>query len=578
MLSIGAMGHGQGQYYIELAQEDYYTAGGEAPGRWLGQGAAALGLIGVVEKEAFSHLLSGYAPEGTRALIQNAGDEKHQPGWDLTFSAPKSVSTLWSQADEATQRQIQEAQAAAVKAALGYLEETAAYTRRGQAGREREAAGLVVATFEHGTSRAQDPQLHTHALILNVGTRADGTTGTLVSKPFYEHKMTAGALYRAELAAQLEQRLGLEIERRGNLFEVQGVSQALREEFSTRRREIEAVLQDRGWESAAAAAMAALTTREVKQHVAREVLLEQWQEVGRQHGFSQAQVQALLGGPRQVRGLETARQDVLQRAVERVTEQDSYFTERDLVRRAAEEAPGRGLGAAAVREGVRALLQHNPEIISLGRVGPAPYYTTREMRDLEQKLLAQVEASREDRRHLLGPERVAQVLQAHPLLKPEQRQAVEQLTGEVGSLQVLRGLPGTTKTTVLGVAREVWEAEGYTVVGAALAGKAARGLQTGAGIPSDTLHRRLGELEKGTLRITERTVFVVDEAGMVGTRPMARVVEAVQQGGANWCWQETNGSCSPLTRGARLRPWPPGPRARNSPRSVGRKSRGRARR
>ena len=90
MLSIGAMKSGQESYYQNLAREDYFLVGGEPPGRWLGRGAAALGLTGKIDSNELSALFRGYSPAGKK-LVQNAGKENRQPGWDLTFSAPKSV-------------------------------------------------------------------------------------------------------------------------------------------------------------------------------------------------------------------------------------------------------------------------------------------------------------------------------------------------------------------------------------------------------------------------------------------------------------------------------------------------------
>lgn len=133
MLSIGAMAKGQGGYYLDLAREDYYLEGGEPPGKWWGTGADEISLHDAVQKPDLQSLLKGFAPEGS-PLIQNAGEQDHQPGWDLTFSPPKSVSVLWSQADEATRRTIQEAHHAAVTEALRYIEEEASFSRRGKAG------------------------------------------------------------------------------------------------------------------------------------------------------------------------------------------------------------------------------------------------------------------------------------------------------------------------------------------------------------------------------------------------------------------------------------------------------------
>ena len=92
MLSIAALSGGQGNYYLKLARDDYYLKGGEPPGRWLGEGASALGLTGQVQRAEFKNLLRGYSRDGETPLIQNAGKPNHQSGWDLTFSVPKSVS------------------------------------------------------------------------------------------------------------------------------------------------------------------------------------------------------------------------------------------------------------------------------------------------------------------------------------------------------------------------------------------------------------------------------------------------------------------------------------------------------
>lgn len=96
MLSIRHMASGRENYYLQLAREDYFLEGGEPPGRWFGSALASLGLVeGTVEKDTLRTLMDGFAPDG-RPLVQNAGKPNRQPGWDLTFSAPKAVSALWS--------------------------------------------------------------------------------------------------------------------------------------------------------------------------------------------------------------------------------------------------------------------------------------------------------------------------------------------------------------------------------------------------------------------------------------------------------------------------------------------------
>jgi len=86
VLSIGAMQSGNGRYYLELAREDYYLEGGEPPGRWWGRGAKKLDLGTRVDRDGLGGLLKGFSP-AEKPLTQNAGRARHQPGWDLTFSA-----------------------------------------------------------------------------------------------------------------------------------------------------------------------------------------------------------------------------------------------------------------------------------------------------------------------------------------------------------------------------------------------------------------------------------------------------------------------------------------------------------
>ena len=223
MLSVASLGGGQGEYYANLAREDYYSSpeGGEPPGHWFGSGAKALNLSGEIDNEQFREVFEGYL--GGSKLTQNAGKNSRHPGWDLTFSCPKSVSVAWSQSDRETSQEIRAAHLSAVEKALGYIETNSGLTRRGKHGIHFEKAGLLFATFEHGTNRKQEPNLHSHAICMNACVREDGTTGSVYARPIFQEKMTAGAIYRAELAYQLGMRLGLTCIEDGKSFKIVGV-------------------------------------------------------------------------------------------------------------------------------------------------------------------------------------------------------------------------------------------------------------------------------------------------------------------------------------------------------------------
>ena len=152
-------------------------------------------------------------------------------------------------------------------------------------------------------------------------------------------------------------------------------------------------------------------------------------------------------------------------------------------------------------------------------------YTTREMLELEQLALAAAVEKSQSRNDAVS-------LQEKWLegLSAEQAAAVQHITQPSG-LCCVKGLAGTGKSHMLGVARIAWESQGYEVIGAALAGKAADGLESGSGIPSQTLHALLAELDSGRRVLTDKTVVVIDECGMVGTRQMARLIAHAQSGG-----------------------------------------------
>ncbi len=414
MLSIGALGRGQGNYYVSLAREqgDYYTEGTEPQGRWRGHGAEALGLPPLVHSETFLNVFEGFSPDRERSLTQNAGAESRQPGWDLTFSAPKSVSVLWSQADPETRDAIEWAHELAIEKALGFLEDELTLTRRGKGGKEQEAVDPVIATFDHGTSRAQDPQLHTHCLVLNLGVREDGTTGSVLSHPFYEQKMLLGAIYRAELALQLENQVSLHSEREGRTFEVLGVPEGLCDEFSKRREAIEQALEEKGTFSAEASAWAALGTRASKEPLSRTDLFPVWRDTGREYGFTESEIEHLRHQSGEKLALlkrEGEEQVAVREAVQSLLDKGSYFSESELLRETLYHAPGRGFSLDQAHTAVREALEDETQTVRLGIQDGITRYTTPEVRRIHAETIAELEKSQRP-----GEPRVSESVETSP--------------------------------------------------------------------------------------------------------------------------------------------------------------------
>jgi conjugative relaxase-like TrwC/TraI family protein len=296
MLSISnpLSGAGVANYYKEHAQASYYANDLSQPGEWYGRGTGRLKLQGKVDFEIFDRLLQGFDRTGRIPLVQNAGHENRAQGWDLTFSAPKSVSVLWALAPEDVRQQIAAAHRAAVCQALDFVQDHAAITRRGKGGTRHEKAEVAFALFQHGVSRAQDPQLHIHCVLLNLACRQDGSVGALHSQPLFDEKMATGAVYQARLAAELQQRLNLALQSERKSFRILNVPAELCSHFSKRRRAIVKFMQQHGLAGAVAAKAATLLTRPRKQHLPPERVRAAWIEVGRQFGWGEEQIRELI--------------------------------------------------------------------------------------------------------------------------------------------------------------------------------------------------------------------------------------------------------------------------------------------
>ena len=278
------------------AVEDYYSQGSEAtPSRWVGSAAAELGLSGPVEREDLLATLQGFDPRTREALVQKAGVDRRY-AFDLTFSAPKSVSIAWALGNDEVKKGIEAAQDRAVERTVAFIEEKFALGRRGSAKDgtiTKEQVKLLAAVYRHGSSRELDMQIHSHAMLQNLGLRADGTWGALNEKELFEWKMALGAVYRAELSSELDKNLGFGIEADREYFRLDGIPPELEEEFSKRRGQIEAALAEKGLSGGKASEVAALETRKGKQVVEAEILREEWKKIAREHGITAESLQGL---------------------------------------------------------------------------------------------------------------------------------------------------------------------------------------------------------------------------------------------------------------------------------------------
>ncbi len=551
MLSISARGSAASatSYYAHLAADakpdaqpdDYYAR--ESAGEWLGAGADSLGLTGKVSAAQFQRVLEGRTPADGKDLVQGAG-EKHRAGWDLTFSAPKSVSVAWGASTDADLRaSISAAHDRAVKAALDQLQHDAEaiVARRGKGGLVQEKADMVVALFQHGTSRELDPQLHTHAFVANLAQRSDGTWGGIESKAIFQWKMAAGAIYRAELAQALAEQ-GLSIEADGDSFKLAGVSDEVCQNFSKRREQIEAALAEHGASGAKASEVAALDTRKIKAaNFNHDQLHNKWATEADALGFSAEQAQALTAR-------EPAPLPTVTELLRRATEHDAVIEEHHIWQAVAVECQHRAMGLDQIREQV-AQVMASPEIVRLvhpetGKVK----YTTRELYQQERAVISYARDHARDKRHAVGSVKIEAAFEQFAAdkgfaLSDEQQNAVRHVAQGAGAVRVIVGDAGTGKSTAMLAARMAWEANGQHVIGCAIGSKAAAGLQKDTGIESRSIAKLLRAIEPSTdpetgavkpprETLTRRDVIVVDEAGMVDSRTMHRIIDHAERAGA----------------------------------------------
>jgi conjugative relaxase-like TrwC/TraI family protein len=527
-----------------------------APSRWLGSGAKALGLTGPVAEGEFRNLFEGFSPDGTTPLVQNAGDKRRHHGTDAVFSRPKSVSIVEQIGSPWVAREVNAGDEAAVAAAIQAYEALGAYTRCGKGGWRWEKVGLVVAALPDEVSRANDMQNHTHCVICGMGLRSDGTFGALVSHELYKLKMALGAIYRTELAHQLQMRLGVTVRKAKTSFEIEGVPQKVIDEFSKRRAAIVKSLAARGAESAQAAATAALATRPAKQGVKLDEQREAWRAAAASLGFDERSIERLVRAPRSLAHEAKRAEQAVTHALKNITASHSHFSEGDVVRHAATEGQLKGVSAAAILTAVRKRLENEKEIVRLGTDQKPSRYTTVEIWKQEQSLLSSVEALRRDQSHLVSDKTLKRVLAKNPQLSSEQVAALKHITQQSGAIALLTGVPGSGKSTLFQAAKQAWEREGFKVLGAAPMGKAAQGLQESSGIRSATLWRTIDDLyatpadnaahhakqlwrafrHKPTyglnrIAVGRKTIVVVDEAAMVGTKDLAALAAAVSRRG-----------------------------------------------
>lgn len=557
---------GSAAHYFS-AQDDYYSK--EGHGNWLGTGAEKLGLLGEVDAARFRALLDGSLPSGKSIHATfKASTSNKRHGWDFTFSAPKSVSM---QALIGGDRAVVEAHARAVRDAVALMERHAIARKKRNGTSHREATGkLVAAAFQHELSRAKDPQLHTHVVVMNMTERSDGEWRALSNEDLFNRTKLFGAAYRGSLARSLQE-LGYEIRLtdKEGAFELAHISRAQIETFSQRSRAIEEALENRGKSRANASTLEkqviTLATRPKKDRLTdldRRVLMEHWKEKSR---AAHIDLQGKRSSPR---GPDGAARESIEFAVGHLTERQSIMVDSLLMTTAMQHAVGRAthdelraelnrrlaagdviaeaslyrpaaernsvpartrtqLEAEALRDGLKlaeAVRRVDGSIRAGALVAVEARYTTAVAWRTEQSILR---LEREGRRRLVPVMTVGRAEEALARTNLNQGQRAAALAVLTTSNRVIgiQGSAGVGKSHLIGTAAAVAEREGYRVKVLAPYANQVERLQAD-GLKASTLATFLASRDKD---IDERTVVIIDEAGLVPTREMEAALQAAER-------------------------------------------------
>ena len=570
-------------YYLESQRSfrhpnDYYTAGEEPDGVWFNpKGLFGLEDGGKVDSADFHRLYHGFAPDGSGKLTRNAGSDKRSPGLDMTFSADKSVSALWAIADPELRVGIEQAHNDAARVAL---EETVfrhcAWTRirNGEGHIEVLPADVAVAMFQHGTSRDNDPQLHTHCMIFNAArTHEDGKWRAMHQHPVYGWVKAAGAVYRNRLAWNIQRQLGLPMQqygRDGEFSRIGGVPEDLAAHWSKRRAAIVDAANDMGFKvegNAARAAAANKITRAGKSpDNDPEVRHRRWRDEAEGFCEREALIAELLGNAEditqeQLRDLTA----VLEALPERLTRDEAVFRLPDVVERVSNLTAGL-LGREAAATSIERVMRH-PEVVRLTRIprsaeGRADMahtrlYTTGRTLEMEQALRDMAAGMAAETGHGLPAqaieEKIASLMERGYPLSEEQTAAIRAVAGAGGRVAIVEGAAGSGKTTTLRPIADLFREQGGTVIATAVAWRTAVALGNDLDARPFCVDKLLKLAAKNGIEIDGGTTIVVDEAGMLSTRQAHHVLRLAERHGARVVFVGDTRQQQPVEAGPGLR-------------------------
>jgi conjugative relaxase-like TrwC/TraI family protein len=479
MLKITHITAAQAKNYY--AKDDYYYAKTEATSEWAGELAADLRLAGEVEGNTFEAMLTGELPNGIVLPGKGNHPEHRRAGFDATFSAPKSVSIAARLNDNRLIEVHQQAVKTALKVAETRYAQDREWNRATKTVEVKQTGNFAIALFLHDTSRDLDPNLHTHAVILNGTKDANGNYRALYTEELYAHRKLLDDIYLNELAHGARQ-LGYEIEPTTDGFELAGYTQELRDTFSQRRKTIELHVAEQIENGAVAGGklyqQAALATRTRKREVDRDALIDNWSDVLAVKGLTLpttpvVHLQSDLTISGQMQAIVAAHD-----GIDHAEERESVFRRSKVERFALEHH----VGLQSWRQLQMAIVS-TQQLIEVDATRDK--YTTQRAITRERETIALMKQGQGRFSEIGTPEHWVEKIPDN--LTTGQRTALDLGIRTNDRVIAWQGVAGAGKTYVLNLYRQIATEAGYTVRGFAPSAAAAAVLGAEAGIPSDTV-------------------------------------------------------------------------------------------
>jgi conjugative relaxase-like TrwC/TraI family protein len=495
----------------------------------------------------FQAMFEGRHPT-TGELLGRSHGRNAVPAFDVVLRPTKSVSVLYGLGDAAAGRAVLAAHHAGVAEATAYLDDHLG-TRRGHGGHEHVSGqGLLAVGFDHRTSREGDPLVHTHLVVANRIQGPDGRWTALDGRDLYRHRLAADAIYRATYQRELVRTLGVEwtaADAYGNR-ELQGMPEELVRGFSKRNDQIDAELDrlvmDGRERTPRLVKWTVQITRKPKQHETPATLYGRWRHETAERGHDpDALVREVTDRTPNRDPDRTLSAEVAARLFDRLagptglTEHASTFTRPEVL--VALGAGLAGAGRSELEELADLFLEELADLflaeravsVVADRALEERRWSSPDLLAVEQQLVAAAPDRAGERTAVTSHQTVREALAAHPTAGQDQAAMVRDLCQGGAGVAVVVGRAGTGKTFALGIARHAWQLDGYRLLASAPTGIATLSLQEEGFEDVATCDRLLGDLDRGQETLSDRTVLVVDEAGMLGSRKLTRLLVHAEQ-------------------------------------------------